>query len=407
MRVDVDTGDQYPLAIGDAVQPAWSPNGHRIAFWGLNDEGWRDIYTTRVDDGGDRVPVTSDVHVDYSPAWSPDGRWLYFASTRGGPLAIWRVGIDERTGEPRGDPQQVAAGGPTEPGLLSVSRDGQIVFQQALAHTRIDVADFDPAGLRMSTNRRTVVEGTRRLVDLDISPDGLWLAYRTDDAEQDIYVARMDGSGERQVTDDLAKDWRPRWSPDSTRLAFYSNASGSYQIWVVNHDGSGRTRLTDATSAATLDPVWSPDGREIMYIEAGVDSFVVRADVSFDRQTPRRVPRLQVGGRDVPFRAADWSAAAGKVAGWGVWLFSPATAAFESFVTDSPVRNPRWMSDGHRVYYRRNRRLVALDTRTRTETELNLPGVEGPDTITLSPDSRRAYIVAFSVQSDVWRLELR
>ena len=407
VRVDVDTGDRHALEVGDAVQPSWSPNGHRIAFWGLNDEGWRDIYTTRADGDGDRTQLTSDVHVDFSPAWSPDGRWLYFASTRGGPMAIWRVAVDERTGEPRSDLEQVTEGGPTEPGLLSVSREGRIVFQQVLAQTRIEAADFDPVALRLSSNRRTIVEGTRRLVDLDVSPDGGWLVYRTEDAQQDIYVARTDGSGERQVTDDLAKDWRPRWSPDSTRLAFYSNASGSYQIWVINPDGSGRMRLTDATMAATLDPVWSPDGREIMYLETGVDSFVVRADTRFDQQTPRLVPRLQVDGRDVPFRAADWSPLTGRIAGSGVWVFSPATAAFESFVTGSPVTNPRWMSDGHRVYYLLNGRLMALDTGTRTETEIALPGVEGADTVRLSPDSRQAYLVVFSVQSDVWRLELR
>jgi hypothetical protein len=144
-----------------------------------------------------------------------------------------------------------------------------------------------------------------------------------------------------------------------------------------------------------------------MYIESGVDSFVVRSDVPFDQQTPRVVPRLPDDGRGVPFRAADWSAVSGKVAGRGVWLFSPATAVFESFVSGTLAMNPRWMSDGHRVYYRRNRSLFALDTRTRTEIEMTLPGVDGPDTITLSPDSRQAYVVAFSVQSDVWRLELR
>lgn len=127
----------------------------------------------------------------------------------------------------------------------------------------------------------------------------------------------------------------------------------------------------------------------------------------FDQQAPRVVPRLQVDGREVPFRAADWSAVSGKVARRGVWLFSPATAAFESFVTGGTAMNPRWMSDGHRVYYRRNRSLFALDTHTRTETEIDLPGVAGPDTVMLSPDSRQAYLVVFSVQSDVWRLELR
>lgn len=418
VTVDVASGEETETGIKDAVQPAWSPNGQRIAFWGVDTQAWRDIYTAAADgkDGAKPVAVTKDDAVDFSPVWSPDGRWLYFASTRGGPMAIWRVPVDEITGATRGEPQQVTAGGPSITGHFSISRDGRrLAYHESLVQSRIDAADFDPVALRAAPERRTIVKGSRELLDLDVSRDGEWIVYRTGDARQDIYIARTDGTAGRQVTDDAAKDWRPRWSPDGRRLAFYSNASGTYQVWVANRDGSGRMRLTNATSR-TQDPVWSPDGSEIMYIEVEGGSSIVKSTVPFDRQSPRPVPRMTVNGVTGVFRAADWSGVSGKIVGWplstpanarivGVNVYSPASGTFESFVTGTPVLLPRWMPDGRHVYYRRDASWRFLDTRTRAERPIDVPA----DTawLRLSPDARRAYRLQTDYQSDIWLLKMK
>jgi Tol biopolymer transport system component len=407
--VDVATGQQTETGIQDAVQPAWSPHGQRIAFWGVDEQAWRDIYTASAD-GGKPVRVTRDVHVDHSPAWSPDGRWLYFVSTRGGPMGIWRVGIDERTGEPDGEPQQVTVGGLTEPAFLSFSADGRrLMYQEALVQTRIDRADFDPVTLRAAPKPQSVLQGSRRLIQLDVSADGKWLAYRTEDARQDVYIARDDGSEQQQVTNDDAKDWMPRWSPDAKRLTFYSNASGRYQIWVTNRDGSGRIRLTDAKTGNTYDPIWSPDGTEIVYLESAVDSYIVKSNVPFDKQTPRVVPRMKnAAGNEVRIRASDWSGVNGQVAADGPRLYSPATGALESLVQGPGIVNPRWMQDGRRLYYQRGSNWVVLDTKTRTERTMELPTSEDPiEELVLSPDGRRVYLLFVIPQIDIWQLEIK
>ena len=74
--VDVETEVTRRIFEGDAVQPNWSPNGHRIAYW-MQMAGQRDIWTIRADGTGP-VAVTADAPLDWNPVWSPDGNYLYF-----------------------------------------------------------------------------------------------------------------------------------------------------------------------------------------------------------------------------------------------------------------------------------------------------------------------------------------
>src|SRR5690606_6154042 len=75
-------GEPRRIFAGDAVQPAWSPGGQRIAFWRVQmGIGVRDVWTI-ARDGSDLRRVTDDPSVDWNPVWARDGRHLYFLSDR-------------------------------------------------------------------------------------------------------------------------------------------------------------------------------------------------------------------------------------------------------------------------------------------------------------------------------------
>jgi eukaryotic-like serine/threonine-protein kinase len=109
--IEATGGEPKPLTLTptiSAYQPAWSPSGARIAYW-TNVRGYRDLETV-ASTGGERAKLITDAPADWAPVWSPDGRFLYFASDRGGAMGIWRIAIDEATGRARGVPEPIVSG---------------------------------------------------------------------------------------------------------------------------------------------------------------------------------------------------------------------------------------------------------------------------------------------------------
>lgn len=272
--VPVDGGEPVALGVTDGVDPSWSPGGHRIAYAtrlqpeeGVGSQ--HDIMTISAD-GGDPVNVTRDEANDWHPAWSADGRHIYFVSDRGGSMNLWRVPVDERSGRVSGAPQPV-----TTPSQFvahpCVSADGRhILFSNLVTTTQnAQTMSFDPATGEVG-EPRWVTTGTRRWANPD--PDGNGsraTLYSQDRPEGDLYVVeRLGGSRDddggwsdpRQLTSDSAIDRVPRWSPDESRIAYFSNRAGVLDVWTIRPDGSDNRQITfDGAGVAS----WSPDGSRL------------------------------------------------------------------------------------------------------------------------------------------------
>ena len=197
--VAVASGQSRALAVtGRALQPAWSPSGARIAFWTVRGRsGQRDILTIAAD-GSDAAKggslVTDDAALDWSPRWSPDGRSLYFSSARGGTMNLWRVAIDQATGRLLGEPEPVTAPSIWS-GDLSFARDGsRVAFATLDYRSTLLRVPFDPVREALTGPAEPVLRGTRPIRDHSLSPDGRWIAFTQAGAQEDLFVARVDGS---------------------------------------------------------------------------------------------------------------------------------------------------------------------------------------------------------------------
>lgn len=112
-------------------------------------------------------------------------------------------------------------------------------------------------------------------IDAAWSPNGKLVAFSSNrSGNYDIFVMNEDGTAVRQLTTDPSDDTQPRWSPDGTQLVFTSFKDGgatattdkfTTDLFLVNADGSNIRHLTSTTKSDENSAAWSPDGKKILY----------------------------------------------------------------------------------------------------------------------------------------------
>jgi Tol biopolymer transport system component len=231
-----------------------------------------DLYLMRAD--GTRVRrITRGRAWERFPSWSPDGRWIAYISDRSRPghegsyeIYVMRpngTGLRRLTRDRWIDDQ------------LAWSPDGrQLAFVSSRPGGRfgISVMNVNGTGFRRLTHDG---EGLPAW-----SPDGTTIAYERFNARlgssgtYEIWLMNPDGSDQRQLTfpppaetGPDADDFMPEWSPSGNELAFARRYRGRTDIHVIRADGSGLRRLTRQAGQHTW-PAWSPDGRRIAFVTA-------------------------------------------------------------------------------------------------------------------------------------------
>lgn len=276
MVMDAAGGAPRLLLDSDGMQPHWSPHGLRIAYWANDNAGRRDIYT--VASSGEKktiVAVTSDSTLDWSPAWAPDGKWIYFSSDRSGTTTLWRVAIDESSGKTHGAPQLISAPAPFA-GQLSISSDGKrLLFQTTNSTNSLHRGTFDAAKETITIDEKPILDGSLLIRMAAPSPDGSMIAFSTEGRE-DVFVMLSDGTDIRQLTDDIYRDRGVTWSPDGQKIAFYSSRSGDYQVWTIRPDGSDLTQVTKLPIDRLPNfPLYSPDGTRMACVSTRKLSYIM------------------------------------------------------------------------------------------------------------------------------------
>ena len=249
----INSNDHYCGA--NANGAAWSPDGTKIAFYYSPNVYWaiEDIVVMNADGSQPHrliPPADTNFVGRTDPAWSPDG-------TRIAAVGVFLGRYEPRCGC-RVTVSRLVVMNADGRGLVALpvngqepawSPDGRIAF---VGSGEIFVMNPDGTGLKNLTNNPAAYGGPAW------SPDGTRIAFRsTRTGVSDLYVMNADGSGVTALTADSATEGRPAWSPDGTKITFASTRDGNWEIYTMYADGSGVVRLTD-NPALDARPAWSP-----------------------------------------------------------------------------------------------------------------------------------------------------
>lgn len=279
-------------------EPTWSPDGTKIAYSSYRNENFEIVVMNA--DGSNQMQITEGPRTNFDPAWSPDGSLIAFASSGQDGTYIYLM-------NPDGTERRLLYGTNRFGRAPAWSADGtRIAF---VSGRHIHFVNVDGSQLDRATYG--VARVVHRNTDPTWSPDGNMLAFTS---RRDIYVMVDLQTHYQRLTDNEDSDFMPAWSPDGSRIAFVSDRDGDEEIYIMNADGSEVTQLT-RNEHLDSSPAWSPDGSQIVYVSnhngADYDIFVMNDD------------------------------------GTGIVQLTP----FEESETPRYYASPSWSSDGNRISF--------------------------------------------------------
>lgn len=256
---DVAAGEIYSIVPGGAAtrlttsttssDPAYSPDGSRIAYRSADPGGDYQIFVMNAD-GSARTAVTTSPTAKQEPTWSPDGAHIAFVANSFDvdgqtDLEIWTINVDGT-------------------GLTQLTNNTFPDTQPA----------WSPLGDRIA-----------------------FVSARTGDTDRNVYVMNADGGGQTSITPNGTTgcspncygghDDDPAWSPNGAKIAFTHNntitGGGPLNIWTMDPDGANKSNVTQSDSVSFSQPAWSPQGDKFAAVGAATtnrDIWVMNVDGS-------------------------------------------------------------------------------------------------------------------------------
>jgi tricorn protease len=310
--VSLDGGLPHELPLPSAEFGALSPDGKSIAYVPVDNNrrrsaiGWKRyrggkasrVWIVNLSDLSlDRVP--RDTSNDGNPMWA--GNKVYFLSDRNGPFSLYAYDltskkVDVALPSNGADIKSASAG----PGAIVYEQFGSLhLFDLATGKSK-QVSVTVPADLPNIRPHYKKVES--EIAAASLSPSGARAVF---EAHGDILTAPGEKGDVRNLTNTpgvMERD--PAWSPDGKWVAYFSDESGEYQLYLKSPDGMGEPRKISLGTPASFyyGSTWSPDSKKIAYTDKRLNVWYV----DLAKGTPVKVDTTSY---DTPLRALDpsWS----------------------------------------------------------------------------------------------------
>lgn len=249
--VDSDGGDDEVTQVsGNAMSPAWSPDGSRLVYSTFGTSSRiviYDLHTGRSHVMHNATPANANL----TPVFSPDGTSIVYAHADDNGSDLFMISVDDAA-----PARRISVGRGSDNVQPSFSPEGRrIAFTSGrLGHPEVYIMDADGTNAELLTSFDFGDQNYR--TDPDWSPDGRMVAFqsRFADGRFQIMTISLRDRSTKLLTSEGSNE-EPSWAPDGRHLVFASNRSGARELWVLDTE-SGRLRQLTHDDGAEL-PAWS------------------------------------------------------------------------------------------------------------------------------------------------------
>ena len=256
----------------------WSPNGKFLSFATITDPNYT-IFTISVDDKSENK-IIREINGISGITWSPVGDALYYLLTEGMTHSIKKIKIDPMNGKPIGDSYDVLSGLslPQWGGRLGldISNSGDFIFTERQAHSNIWslITDQKQDSLYVVEEKK-LTNGTYDIEALEISPNGEQIAYIiTTGSRSNIYTIPITGGESKQITYLKSYCTNLAWSLDGNKIVFGVIEDGNNHLKIVDLKTGAIKNLEGVSPSISFSLSWYPNDK-IIYQKKGNRNFYV------------------------------------------------------------------------------------------------------------------------------------